>query len=587
MAESNFVDYVKINCRSGKGGKGSMHLRHVKYQPNGGPDGGDGGRGGSIYLRGNHNYWTLLHLKYQRHFFAEHGGNGGRDKCHGTDGKDIYIDVPCGTVVYNAETGKYVCDVTYDGQEVLLLKGGRGGLGNFQFRTSTNQAPRYAQPGEPMQEMTIIMELKLLADVGLVGFPNAGKSTLLSAVSSARPKIANYPFTTLEPSLGIVDYRDHQSFVMADIPGIIEGASEGKGLGLRFLRHIERNSLLLFMVPGDTDDIKKEYEVLLGELKNFNPEMLDKHRVLAITKCDLLDDELIEMLRETLPTDLPVVFISSVTGQGIQELKDVLWKELNSESNKLQEITAEDTLVHRDKDMSRFQQELADEGEDIVEYIDEDEIEDVDDLGGVIDEVASGLNNKSGLLKVNYRLVVENHDLAVLVKKPIGEVLAKSAGNALDLRLALGVAVGRGVDNEVKCLGYLLLTALKYGKLSRAVCKLCSTSGESSQTCIIGSVARVKILLGGGELCIVLVEHLLGLGKLLFAGGYSRLGLGYLLFALGDLLLTGFVLNRARRSLRKARPLSPPISRLMRKAKRSWQRFSRSTPLSSRFTTSM
>ena len=380
MAESNFVDYVKINCRSGKGGKGSMHLRHVKYQPNGGPDGGDGGRGGSIYLRGNHNYWTLLHLKYQRHFFAEHGGNGGRDKCHGTDGKDIYIDVPCGTVVYNAETGKFVCDVAYDGQEVLLLKGGRGGLGNFQFRTSTNQAPRYAQPGEPMQEMTIIMELKLLADVGLVGFPNAGKSTLLSAVSSARPKIANYPFTTLEPSLGIVDYRDHQSFVMADIPGIIEGASEGKGLGLRFLRHIERNSLLLFMVPGDTDDIKKEYEVLLGELKNFNPEMLDKHRVLAITKCDLLDEELIEMLKETLPTDLPVVFISSVTGQGIQELKDVLWKELNSESNKLQEITSEDTLVHRDKDMSRFQLELEAEGEDIVEYIDEDEIEDVDDL---------------------------------------------------------------------------------------------------------------------------------------------------------------------------------------------------------------
>ena len=338
------------------------------------------GRGGSIYLRGNHNYWTLLHLKYQRHFFAEHGGNGGRDKCHGTDGKDIYIDVPCGTVVYNAETGKFVCDVAYDGQEVLLLKGGRGGLGNFQFRSATNQAPRYAQPGEPMQEMTIIMELKLLADVGLVGFPNAGKSTLLSAVSSARPKIANYPFTTLEPSLGIVDYRDHQSFVMADIPGIIEGASEGKGLGLRFLRHIERNSLLLFMVPGDTDDIKKEYEVLLGELKNFNPEMLDKHRVLAITKCDLLDDELIEMLKDTLPTDLPVVFISSVTGQGIQDLKDVLWKELNSESNKLQEITAEDTLVHRDKDMSRFQQELEAEGEDIVEYIDEDEIEDVDDL---------------------------------------------------------------------------------------------------------------------------------------------------------------------------------------------------------------
>ena len=256
--ESNFVDYVKIYCRSGKGGRGSMHLRHVKYNPNGGPDGGDGGRGGSVILRGNHNFWTLLHLKYERHIFAEHGGNGGKDKCHGTDGKDVYIDVPCGTVVYNAETGRYVCDVTYDGQEIVLLKGGRGGLGNFQFRSATNQAPRYAQPGEPMQEMTIILELKLLADVGLVGFPNAGKSTLLSSLSNARPKIANYPFTTMEPSLGIVAYRDQQSFVMADIPGIIEGAAEGKGLGLRFLRHIERNSLLLFMVPGDTDDIKRE-----------------------------------------------------------------------------------------------------------------------------------------------------------------------------------------------------------------------------------------------------------------------------------------------------------------------------------------
>ena len=379
MAESNFVDYVKIYCRSGKGGKGSMHLRHVKYQPNGGPDGGDGGDGGSVILRGNHNYWTLLHLKYERHVRAEHGGNGGRDKCHGTNGKHAYIDVPCGTVVYDAETGKYVCDVTYDGQEVVLLKGGRGGLGNYQFRTATNQAPRYAQPGEPMQEMTVILELKLLADVGLVGFPNAGKSTLLSALSSARPKIANYPFTTLEPSLGIVAYRDRQSFVMADIPGIIEGASEGKGLGLRFLRHIERNSLLLFMVPGDTDDIKREYEILLNELRNFNPEMLDKHRVLAVTKADLLDDELIEMLRETVPDDIPVVFISSVAGKGLNELKDVLWRELNSESNKLLGITAEDTLVHRDKDMSRFQAELAAEGEDF-EYVDEDELEDVDDI---------------------------------------------------------------------------------------------------------------------------------------------------------------------------------------------------------------
>ena len=380
MPESNFVDYVKIYCRSGKGGKGSMHLRHVKYQPNGGPDGGDGGKGGSTILRGNHNYWTLLHLKYQRHIKAEHGGNGGRDKCHGTDGKDIYIDVPCGTVVYDAETGKFICDVMHDGQEVMLLKGGRGGLGNYQFRTATNQAPRYAQPGEPMQEMTVIMELKLLADVGLVGFPNAGKSTLLSAVSSARHKIANYPFTTLEPSLGIVEYHDHKSFVMADIPGIIEGASEGKGLGLRFLRHIERNSLLLFMVPGDTDDIKREYEILLNELTSFNPEMLDKHRVLAVTKSDLLDEELIEMLKETLPEDLPVVFISSVTGQGINELKDILWKELNSESNKIAGVIAEESLVHRDKDLSSLPEELRSEGEDEIEFVDDEDVEDVDDL---------------------------------------------------------------------------------------------------------------------------------------------------------------------------------------------------------------
>lgn len=383
--ESNFVDYVKIQCRSGKGGRGSMHLRHVKYNPNGGPDGGDGGKGGSIILRGNHNYWTLLHLRFQRHIYAEHGGNGGRDKCHGTNGKDIYIDVPCGTVVYNAETGKYVCDVMEDGQEIVLLKGGRGGLGNYQFRTSTNQAPRYAQPGEPMQEMTVIMELKLLADVGLVGLPNAGKSTLLSALSSAKPKIANYPFTTLEPSLGIVAYRDHQSFVMADIPGIIEGAAEGKGLGLRFLRHIERNSLLLFMVPGDTDDIKKEYELLLNELEKFNPDMLQKHRVLAVTKCDLLDEELMEMLRETLPQDLPVVFISSVTGFGLNDLKDVLWKELNAESNKIAGVIAEDTIVHRDKDLSYLAAEVYDEDRDADEEIfgtdegEEDEFEDFED----------------------------------------------------------------------------------------------------------------------------------------------------------------------------------------------------------------
>ena len=379
--ESNFVDYVKIYCRSGKGGRGSMHLKHIKYNPNAGPDGGDGGKGGSVILRGNHNFWTLLHLKYQRHVKAEHGGNGGKDKCHGTDGKDAYIDVPCGTVVYDAETGKYVCDVTYDGQEVVLLKGGRGGLGNFQFRSATNQAPRFAQPGEPMQEMTVILELKLLADVGLVGFPNAGKSTLLSALSNARPKIANYPFTTMEPSLGIVGYREGKSFVMADIPGIIEGASEGRGLGLRFLRHIERNSLLLFMVPGDTDDIKKEYEILLNELQQFNPEMLDKQRVLAVTKCDLLDEELIDMLRDTLPDDLPVVFISAVTGYGLNDLKDILWAELNSESNKLKGITAEDTLVHRDKDMQRFTEELRAEGEDEILYVEEedDDIEELED----------------------------------------------------------------------------------------------------------------------------------------------------------------------------------------------------------------
>ena len=382
--ESNFVDYVKIYCRSGKGGKGSMHLRHVKYNYNGGPDGGDGGDGGSVILRGNHNFWTLLHLRYQRHVYAEHGGNGSKDKCHGTNGKHQYIYFPCGTVIYDAETGKFVCDITYDGQEVVLLKGGRGGLGNFQFRTATNQAPRFAQPGEPMQEMTVILELKLLADVGLVGFPNAGKSTLLSALSSARPKIANYPFTTLEPSLGIVAYHDQKSFVMADIPGIIEGASEGKGLGLRFLRHIERNSLLLFMVPCDSDDIVKDYGVLLNELRRFNPDMLDKHRVLAITKCDMIDEELATMLREEIVKQidepLPIVFISAVAQQGLNELKDILWEELNSESNKLQSITAEDVIVHRDKDMSRFSKELSDEGEDIeIEFVDEDEIEELED----------------------------------------------------------------------------------------------------------------------------------------------------------------------------------------------------------------
>lgn len=379
MAESNFVDYVKIDCRSGKGGRGSMHMHRAKYAPNGGPDGGDGGRGGNIYLRGNHNYWTLLHLRYDRHIFATHGGNGGKNGSTGADGEDRYIDVPCGTVVYNAETGEYICDVTEDGQVVMLLKGGRGGLGNRHFATATNQAPRYAQPGEPMQELTVIMELKLLADVGLVGFPNAGKSTLLSALSSARPKIAGYPFTTMEPSLGIVPYRNGQSFVMADIPGIIEGASEGKGLGLRFLRHIERNSLLLFMVPGDSDDIRKEYEILLKEVGTFNPQLMDKQRVLAVTKSDLLDEELTELLSEDLPDDLPVVFISAVAQKGLTELKDVLWQALNNESNKIAAITHEESIVHRNKDMGWLQEEMEEEGEAQPIIVDDIEDTDLDD----------------------------------------------------------------------------------------------------------------------------------------------------------------------------------------------------------------
>jgi GTP-binding protein len=364
MAESNFVDYVKIFCRSGKGGRGSAHLRHDKYIPNGGPDGGDGGKGGSVILKGNRNYWTLLHLRYERHAFAENGGNGGSNKCFGKDGQDVTIEVPCGTVAYDAETGDYLCDITDDGQEVVLLKGGRGGLGNWHFRTATRQAPRFAQPGEPAQELMVVLELKLLADVGLVGFPNAGKSTLLSAISAAKPKIANYPFTTLEPNLGIVSYREGKSFVMADIPGIIEGASEGKGLGLRFLRHIERNSLLLFMVPGDTDDIKREYDILLNELAQFNPEMLDKQRVLAITKCDLIDEELMSMLEPNLPSDIPHVFISGVSGLGLQQLKDILWKELNSESNKLDATWKTEHIVHRSKDAGELHNELVAAGAD-------------------------------------------------------------------------------------------------------------------------------------------------------------------------------------------------------------------------------
>jgi len=384
MAESNFVDYVKILCRSGKGGRGSTHMIREKYAAFGGPDGGDGGRGGHIILKGNRNYWTLLHLRYDRHIFAGHGESGGRSRSFGKDGANKIIEVPCGTVVYNAETGEFLCDVTEHGQEVILLKGGRGGQGNTHFKTATRQAPRFAQPGEPMQEVTVIMELKLLADIGLVGFPNAGKSTLLSVVSAAKPKIANYPFTTMEPNLGIVSYRDGQSFVMADIPGIIEGASEGKGLGLRFLRHIERNSLLLFMVPADADDIRKEYDILLNELAQFNPEMLDKQRVLAITKSDMLDQELMDEITPDLPENIPHIFISSVTNYNIQQLKDILWAELNRDSNRIDDSATKDTLVHRAKDLVILKKELKDEGENdeimVETSIDGSDDSDLDDL---------------------------------------------------------------------------------------------------------------------------------------------------------------------------------------------------------------
>lgn len=331
MSESNFVDYVKIYCRSGKGGRGSVHFRREKFIPKGGPDGGDGGRGGHIYLRANRNLWTLLHLKYERHIFATSGEGGSAKRSTGKDGEDRIIEVPCGTVAFDAETGEYICDITEDQQTVLLLKGGKGGRGNIHFKTATNQAPRYAQPGEPCQERTVVLQLKLLADVGLVGFPNAGKSTLLSVVTAAKPKIANYAFTTLEPNLGIVSYRDNRSFVMADIPGIIEGASEGKGIGLRFLRHIERNSLLLFMIAADSDDIPKEYRILDNELNQYNPDLAGKNRVLAISKSDLLDKELKEAISNNLP-DIPFIFISSVTQQGITELKDLLWEELHRET---------------------------------------------------------------------------------------------------------------------------------------------------------------------------------------------------------------------------------------------------------------
>ncbi|MBN1651803.1 MAG: GTPase ObgE [Bacteroidales bacterium] len=321
---SNFVDYIKIYGRSGKGGAGSVHFRREKYIEKGGPDGGDGGKGGDIIAVGNKNLWTLLHLRYTRHVRAESGGKGGASRSTGADGADGIVEVPLGTVVKDFVTGEIICEVIEDGERHVLLKGGRGGQGNDHFKTSTNQAPEYAQPGEPFEEKELLFELKVLADVGLVGFPNAGKSTLLSVLSAAKPEIADYPFTTLVPNLGIVSYRDNRSFAMADIPGIIEGAHEGKGLGLRFLRHIERNAVLLFLVPASSDDVRKEYEILLNELRQFNPELLDKERLLAVSKSDMLDDELEEMISAELK-GLPHVFISSVAQKGLEELKDRLW----------------------------------------------------------------------------------------------------------------------------------------------------------------------------------------------------------------------------------------------------------------------
>ena len=323
-----FVDKATIRIKAGNGGNGAVSFHREKYVAAGGPDGGDGGRGGSIVLQGDRQYWTLIHLKYQRHQFAEDGGNGSGARSTGKDARDIVIPVPLGTVARNAETGELVGEVTADGERLVLLKGGRGGLGNWHFKTATNQAPRYAQPGEEGAEGSFILELKVLADVGLVGFPNAGKSTLLSVVSAAKPKIANYAFTTLEPNLGIVEVRDGKSFVMADIPGIIEGAHEGRGLGTRFLRHIERNSVLLFMVPADSDDVRRDYEILLGELTQYNPELLDKQRLLAVTKCDMLDEGLLEEMKSHLPEGVPSLFISSVSGLNIARLKDMLWEAL-------------------------------------------------------------------------------------------------------------------------------------------------------------------------------------------------------------------------------------------------------------------
>lgn len=327
--KSNFIDHVYICCRSGNGGSGSAHLERSRITPKGGPDGGDGGRGGHIILRGNAQMWTLLHLRYRKHIMAGHGESGGRSTSTGATGKDEVLDVPLGTIARDRDTGEVVCEITENGQEHVLVPGGRGGLGNAHFKSSTHQTPRFAQPGELGIEQWITLELKLLADVGLVGFPNAGKSTLLSVVSAAKPEIANYPFTTLVPNLGIVSYRDHRSFIMADIPGIIEGAHEGKGLGLRFLRHIERNSVLLFMVPADADDIVGQYRILLNELEQFNPELLDKDRILAVTKCDMLDAELMKELKSQVKVDLPLVFISAQAQTGLTELKDVIWNHLD------------------------------------------------------------------------------------------------------------------------------------------------------------------------------------------------------------------------------------------------------------------
>jgi len=329
MVEGNFVDYIKVHAASGNGGKGSVHLHREKFIQKGGPDGGDGGRGGHVIIRGNKNMWTLVHLKFKKHFKAEHGGGGSKSRSTGKDGDDVYIDVPLGTILRDGETQDILFEITEDGEEQILVKGGMGGRGNWHFKSSTNQTPRYAQPGVEGEEGWFQMELKLLADVGLVGFPNAGKSTLLSTMTSAKPKIADYAFTTLKPSLGIVEHREFQSFVMADIPGIIEGAAEGKGLGHRFLRHIERNSTLLFMIPADSDDINEEYKILLNELKKHNPELLDKDRLLAISKSDMLDEELIAEIKKDLPKDINHIFISAMTQTGLVKLKDMLWKMLN------------------------------------------------------------------------------------------------------------------------------------------------------------------------------------------------------------------------------------------------------------------